>query len=82
MNNPYPFNTPVYLWENYRSAFPKDVLHIQDGYVTSAIEGTIGCFKNQNEAIFTLATAGWVIHTNPDGKVTATDDPLKIKVVK
>jgi hypothetical protein len=77
------FNIDLFLWQNMIAAKPKATLYITEGCVgIKEKDGfdQIGRFLNQNEAVFTLATAGYAISKLENGQVIAKKPKNPIKV--
>jgi hypothetical protein len=68
------FNVDSFLWVNHLRAFPDDMLCISEGCLASTKDGyydQIARFKNQDEAIYILLTAGWNVGIVDGGQVVA-----------
>jgi hypothetical protein len=77
------FNIDLFLWQNMIASKPKVTLYITEGCVGVKERNgfdQIARFLNQNEAVFTLATAGYAISKMESGQVIAKKPKNPIKV--
>jgi hypothetical protein len=85
-NNIALYNIDLFLWQNMIASKPKVILYVTEGcvgvkHVLSYVYfDQIARFLNQNDAVFTLATAGYAISKLENGQVIAKkpNNPIKV----
>ena len=82
-NNIALYNIDLFFWQNMIASKPKVILYVTEGCVgvkESNGFDQIARFLNQNEAVFTLATAGYAISKLENGQVIAKkpNNPIKV----